>query len=168
MPEAAESSHLPGLERALPFHHKEWVFQRLGWAILTLFLIAAATGLLGPGGFSAGSTGPASFRVSFDRFGRRQADLEFRAACRPPAGNRTVRLAFSAACLRDAEIQWMRPQPDSSLAGEQGGLTCVFRRDPEAEEIEIAWSLKPQFSGSRACHIATEGASADFRQWIWP
>lgn len=168
MPEAAESSHLPGLDRALPFHHKEWIFQRLGWAALGLFLAAAAAGLLGPGGFSRTAAGPDSFRVSYDRFGRREADLGFAAACRPPAGGSTVRLAFSAGCLRAAEIQWMRPQPDSSLAGEGGGLTCVFRRDPNAGEIEIAWSLKPQFAGPRACRIASEGASADFRQWIWP
>ncbi|MBW8889426.1 MAG: hypothetical protein JF616_16845 [Fibrobacteres bacterium] len=168
MPDAAESSHLPGLERALPYHHKEWVFQRLGWALLALFLTAAGTGLLGPGGVFAGSSGPDAFRVSFDRFGRREAALGFTAACRPPAGGRTLRLAFSEACLRDAEIQWMRPQPDTSVAVEHGGLTYVFRRDPDAEEIEIAWSLKPQFAGTRACHIATEGAYADFRQWIWP
>jgi len=168
MPEAAERSHLPDLERALPFHRKEWVFQRLGWAALALFLAAAASGLLGPGGFSRTSAGRESFRVAYDRFGRREADLDFAAACRPPSGGRTVRLAFSAGCLCDAEVQWMRPQPDTSVAGEQGGLTYVFRRDPNADEVEIEWSLKPQFAGQRSCHLASEGASADFRQWIWP
>lgn len=168
MPEAAERSHLPDLERALPFHHKEWVFQRLGWVALVLFLTAAATGLLGPGGCFRAAAGRAPLRVSFDRFGRREAGLGFTAACRPPLGGHTVRLAFSAGCLRDAEVRWMRPEPDSSLAGEQGGLTYVFRRDPNAGEIEIAWSLKPRFAGPRVCHLASEGASADFRQWIWP
>jgi len=168
MPEAAERSHLPDLERALPFHHKEWIFQRLGWAALGLFLAAAACWLLGPGGFFRAAAGQNSFRVAYDRFGRREADLDFAAACRPPAGGSTVRLAFSAGCLHDAEIKWMRPQPDTSVAGEQGGITYIFRRDPGAGEIEIAWSLKPQFAGPRACHLASEGASADFRQWIWP
>lgn len=172
MPWAAERSHLPDLEGALPFYRKEWIFQRLGWAVLAFFLAAAALGLLGPGGFSRTDAGGPALRVAYDRFGRREADLDFTAACRPPAGERTIRLAFSPGCLRDAEIRWMRPQPDTSLAGEQGGLTYVFRRDPGAGEIEIKWSLKPAFAGPRACHIDSEGASAgasaDFRQWIWP
>jgi hypothetical protein len=168
MAKAAERSHLPDLERALPFHHKEWVFQRLGWAFLTLFLAAAAAGLLGPGGASRSSAGGPAFRIAYERFGRREADIDFYAACRPPAGAGTLRLAFSAECLRDAEIRWMRPEPDSSVAGEQGGITYVFRRDPGAREIGIEWSLKPEFAGPRSCHLASEGATADFRQWIWP
>jgi hypothetical protein len=171
MPWAAESSHLPDLERVLPFYRKEWIFQRLGWAALGLFLAAAALGLLGPGGLSRTESGGPALRVAYDRFGRREADLDFTAACRPPAGGRAIRLAFSPGCLRDAEIRWMRPRPDTSLAGEQGGLTCVFRRDPGAGEIEIKWSLKPSSPGPRACHLASEevsGASVDFRQWIWP
>lgn len=168
MPKAAERSHLQDLERALPFQRKEWIFQRLGWVVLGLFLCAAASGLLGPGGLSRSRAGGHAFEVAYDRFGRREADLGFAATCRPPAGGRTVRLAFSAECLRDAELRWMRPQPDTSMAGEQGGITYVFRRDPDAKEILIEWDLKPEFAGARSCRLASEGAQAGFRQWIWP
>jgi len=168
MPWAAERSHLPDLEGALPFYRKEWIFQRLGWAALVLFLGAAALGLLGPGLFSRAAAGGPSLRVAYDRFGRRESDLDFTVRYRPSPGEGTLRLAFSPACLRDSEIRWMRPHPDTSLAGEQGALICVFRRDPGAGEIEIEWSLKPAFAGPRACHLASAGASADFRQWIWP
>src|SRR4051812_32369978 len=168
MTQAAERSHLPDLERALPFHRKEWVFQRWGWAVMALFIVAAGSGLLGPGGFFRQSAGHDPLRVSFDRFGRREADLDFSAALRVPAGGNTLRLAFSADCLHDAEMQWMKPQPDTSVAGTRGGLIYVFRRDPNAGEIEIEWSLKPQHAGRRGCQIGFEGASAAFRQWIWP
>jgi hypothetical protein len=168
MPGSPDRSHLQDLEEGLPLRRKEWMFQRMGWAFLGLFLAAAALGLLGPGGFSRTAAGGPAFRIAYDRFGRREADLDFSAMCRPPAGGRTVRLAFSPECLRDTEIRWMRPEPDTSVAGEQGGLTYVFRRDPGASEIEIRWSLKPAFAGPRACHLGSEGASVDFHQWIWP
>jgi hypothetical protein len=168
MPKAAENSHLPGLERSLPFHRKEWIFQRMGWAALGLFLLAAALGLLGPGGLSRAQAGDAPFLVSYDRFGRREADLQYTARCRPPAGGPAFRLAFAADCLKDAEVRWIRQDPDSAVAGDQGGITYVFRKDPQAGEIEIEWSLKPEFAGPRACHMASEGAHADFAQWIWP
>jgi hypothetical protein len=168
MPKAAERSHLPDLERALPFHRKEWVFQRLGWAALALFLLAAASGLLGPGGLSRAETGDPALRVAYDRFGRREAELQFAATCRPPAGGHTLRLAFAAECVRDAELRWIRPEPESAVAGAQGGVTYVIRRDPQAGEIAVEWALKPEFAGRRSCRIASEGARAGFGQWIWP
>jgi hypothetical protein len=168
MPEAADRSHLPGLERPPASYRREWLFQRLGWAALGLFLLAAALGLLGPGGFFRAHAGSPAFLVSYERFGRREGDVQFAARCRPPAAGPTLRLAFAAGCLRDAEIRWLRQEPDSAVAGEQGGVTYVFRRDPRAGEIEIEWSLKPEFAGSRACLISSEGAQAGFRQWIWP
>ena len=61
-------------------------------------------------------------------------------------------------CLRDAEMRWIRQEPDSTVAGGQGGVTYVFRRDPGAAEIEVEWSLKPEFAGSRSCQLASEGA----------
>lgn len=168
MPEAADRARLPGLERSLSFHRKEWIFQRLGWAAMGLFLLAAALGLLGPGGLSRAQAGGPPLRVEYDRFGRREADLTFTARCRPPAGGHTLRLAFAAECLEDAEVRWVRQPPDSAVAGAEGGITYVFRRDPLANAIEIEWSLKPEFAGRRSCHLASEGAAADFAQWIWP
>lgn len=168
MPKAADRSHLPGLERPLASYRREWLFQRLGWVALGLFLLAAALGLLGPGGLSRARSGPPALLVSYDRFGRREADLPFTVRCRPPAGGHTLRLAFAADCLQDAEMRWIRQEPDSAVAGGQGGVTYVFRRDPGAAEVEVEWSLKPEFAGSRSCRLASEGAQARFRQWIWP
>jgi hypothetical protein len=168
MPKAADRSHLPGLERPEASYRKEWMFQRLGWAALGLFLLAAALGLLGPGGLSRAQAGGPALQVSYDRFGRREADLQFTALSRPPSGGHTLRLAFSAECLRDAEMRWIRQEPDSAVAGEQGGVTYVFRRDPAAAQVEVEWTLKPEFAGSRACQLASEGARAGFKQWIWP
>jgi hypothetical protein len=168
MPKAAHRSQLPGLERSLSFHRKEWIFQRLGWAALGVFLLAAALGLLGPGILSRAKAGGPAFLVSYDRFGRREADLQFSALCRPPAGGHTLRLAFAAECLKDAEVRWIRQAPDSAVAGAQGGITYVFRRDPNAREVEVEWSVKPEFAGPRACQLASEGAQAGFGQWIWP
>lgn len=162
------SPHLAKLEESLPFHRREWAFQRAGWALVGAFLIAAGLGLLGPGGLSRAAAGGPDFRIAYDRFGRREADLDFQATCRPSAAGTDLRLAFSAECLRDAEIRWMRPEPDSSVAAEDGGVAYVFRREPGAGRIVITWSAKPEFAGRRACRIATGGNEARFRQWIWP
>ena len=67
-------SRIPDLERLLPFHHKEWIFQRLGWAVMSLFLAAAAAGLLGPGGLSRASAGDSRARLAYANALRSQRD----------------------------------------------------------------------------------------------
>jgi hypothetical protein len=162
-------SQIPDLERLLPFHHKEWIFQRLGWAVMSLFLAAAAAGLLGPGGLSRASAGDSRARLAYDRIGRREADLDFALNVATGTGMRTLRVAFSEECLRDAEPEWMRPQPDTAVAGDQGGLTYVYARDPEADRIHVEWSLKPRFTGSRRCRItAGDAGPIEIKQFILP
>jgi hypothetical protein len=60
------------LEENLRFQQREWRVQRLGWWLLSLFVLAAALGLFGHGPLSRGRAGDRSapIRVQYERFVR--------------------------------------------------------------------------------------------------
>lgn len=166
------SPRTPGirvLEEALPFQRGEWAFERAGWIALTVFLLAAFTGLLGPGGLWRQRLEHGRLAVEYDRIGRRAADLPLDITWIPAAPGSGLDLALSEGCLDGTDLESVQPEPSSASAGERGGLGFSFRREASAREIRLRITLRPRRPGSHPCRVAAGGGdSVAFRQWILP
>ncbi len=100
------------IDEDLNFQQKEWRAQRIGIALLFIFVVGAALGLTGMGGpLSAGEAGRRDepVFVEFERFVRRNAMSTIRLHLHGTPG--PVRFWVSAPYFNHVRIESMAPQP---------------------------------------------------------
>lgn len=101
------------IEEDLHFQRKEWFFQRIGVALLFLFVLAALLGFTGMGGpmsrAEAGEPG-GSVRVEYARFVRRSGVSTVKLHLRTPPGE--VRFWIAAPYFEHTRIESVAPAPE--------------------------------------------------------
>ena len=152
-----------------PAHEeREWIVQRIGWAVMLLLAAAALAGLLGPGPLSdvaAGQIG-SPLRVEYERFVRYQAPGELRFYCRPE-GKDKFQLSFDRAFIEATEIKEISPEPlETSAHGEKYSYT--FRRTGGEEQLVTFRIEGDQFGKTKTEVQLEEGAKVELRQFYWP
>jgi hypothetical protein len=98
----------------------EWKVERVTWVIMGLVVLAALSGLLGPGPLSGAAAGEraAGLQVSYERFERSHSQTMIRIEVGPPA-------------IRDGAFQlW--------IGREYLDAVRVLRMDPEPDGSEVA------------------------------
>jgi hypothetical protein len=102
------------IDEDIAFQRKEWFAQRIGVALLTLFVFGALFGLTGVGGMlSYGEAGDpnGALHVEYERIVRRGAPATLTLHLRSSAPG-TVRFWVSAPYLQNVTIEGFVPQPD--------------------------------------------------------
>jgi hypothetical protein len=158
----------------LEFQRRSWWWQRVGWALMVLTLVAALLGLFGSGGLlaaaEAGGRGSALW-VEYNRFGRLDAEdttlrvhLEQGAA----SGGGLVRLWLSREYLEGVVIRTITPEPESVEAGPDR-FTYVFRASDPSRPVVLTFHLEPDRMGRLPGQIGLEGGQTiSFSQFIYP
>lgn len=120
------------------FQEKVWLFQRVGWGLLLLFLAVAAFGLTGPSPFTRVVEEKAGHRLEYPRFARQGTQFEMILA---PAIGQDI--FFSREILRKNEISTVMPLP---VRGESraGGMNFQFLNAGRGE-VHVDW--KPREAG---------------------
>jgi hypothetical protein len=161
-----------GLEisQDLPFQRREWRAQRMIWILLSILLVAAVAGLVGPGPLSLTSTGSAGLQVRYLRFGRWQAPQSLVVSA-SQAGSGPLRLSINRSYLDSMSVQQITPQPANvKLSGQ--AFIYTFATGTGASN-SITFDLQPTSMGLVHGTIALlaapgNGSDVNFRQLIYP
>lgn len=159
------------VDQDLDFERAVWVVQRVGWAAMTLVLVAALAGLLGPGpaSWTKAEAPDGDLVAEYHRFVRANGptDLEVslgRAAVR----DGRVRLWLDRAYLGGAEIERVTPEPESVEVGPDR-LVYVFAVSRGGQAARVSFALSPRTAGPWDARLGVEdGADLAFRQFVYP
>jgi hypothetical protein len=151
------------------FQQREWRLERIGWTLITLFLLAGLLGLLGPGPLSwatARSDG-GLVEVEYQRFTHWVADdtVEIRVA--PDAVEAgAFEVTLTGDWVEAADLQGITPQPSEQRSTPQGVVLQVPVEDPADAHVQL--SFRAQSVGRLHATVTAGGESARFTQLVWP
>lgn len=149
------------------FQRLEWRWQRLGWVVLTVFVVAGLLGLLGPGPLSstARTNGPVS--VEFDRVTHHEADDTVTFVFGPEAvEDGTITAELTGTWPSAVDVQGISPEPSAQRAV-PGGIVLEVEVE-EAGELEVSVNFRPQDHGSISADLTAAGHTVSFSQFVMP
>lgn len=166
------STELAGLEieEDLEAQRIIWLFERLGWAGLSLFVLAGLLGAFGGGSASQADARDMSGRltVRFERFARVDTPTTLEVRVTGAQQRDLLWLHLSKVYLDQARIDRIMPEPERILVAED---MVRFGFDPSqaGEHALIIINLTPtQFGQLRGSLALADGTVADFTQIIYP
>jgi hypothetical protein len=157
------SKHPPAIEQVAcntsPFQRREWIVQRIGWAVLALLLLAGALGVFGKGPLADQSLSNATARLDYERFVRRDADTRWTLTLHRTVAGSTAQIAIDATLASNFEIVSIHPTP-SSTALSAGRWVYSFDVR-ESGEVPVIFIVQPEKVGRHGGTI-TVGDAAPF------
>lgn len=152
------------IEEDLRFQRKEWVVQRIGMALLFLFVTAAALGLTGMGGpLSRGEAGVRTdpVFVEFARFTRRGTTTTLKVHLRTAPGE--IRFWISDLYFDHVRLVRVVPEPLSVTVAPGRYVYAIGSASPE---VTIAVDVEHEAVGNIEAAIGLEGGHAvRVNQW---
>lgn len=128
------------LDAQLKFHRTEWRVQRIGWAVVVMFLGCSIAGLFGNGPLShARADGPTG-RVEYERFVRNGSPTQI--IVTPSGGSLGIsRIEITAKYLEAVRVEHVTPEPTAvrikgqrlvyEFAAAEPGASVSFHIDPQ-------------------------------------
>jgi hypothetical protein len=149
------------------FHRREWVMQRIGWAILALLLLAACVGLLGNGPLARRHIAMAAGVLNVDRFVRRDANTEWKIATRLAASaTDKLEVRISSRFLERFRLAGITPEPRSQTASVD---SVVFSFAALAPREQIVFHVEPQRVGISEGEFQIGGSQpVTVKQFVYP
>jgi hypothetical protein len=147
------------------FQRREWMFQRLGWALLALITLAALAGLFGDGPLANASAGNGRLALDYERFTRSKAETEWRITLKGGEPGR-VAVAIDGALASEFKILAIHPEPVQTKVA---GLTHVYLFDVADRDSIVEFVVEPQRMGSHESSIRMNGSPPlRIRQFAYP
>ncbi|HKY20623.1 MAG TPA: hypothetical protein VJM31_05335 [Vicinamibacterales bacterium] len=118
------------IDEDLDFQRKEWLWQRIGIAMLILFVLVALLGLTGAGGpLSHGAAGDrgSPIHIEYERVVRRGARATMKLHLRSNAPG-AIQFWVSAPYVEHVKIETVLPQPDG-VSVDQSRQVYTIRSD---------------------------------------
>jgi hypothetical protein len=141
------------LDTQLKFHQREWHIQRIGWALVALFLICALSGLFGHGPLSRTHADSAAGRVEYERFVRYGLSTDL--VVTPTGSARGVnRVELDADYLEAFRIEHVTPEPASV---QLSGPRIVYEFASAAPGASISFHIRPQRLWRHASAVSIDG-----------
>lgn len=133
----AKGIELPDPE---PFIHRNWLFQRVGWAAMLLLVVAGLVGALGRGPLARSVLQTGGLRVEWDRVTRHGAtsriEVTLDEASLPDGAN--VQLFIDDALLEVVDIERVLPPPRQVVAmGDRLVSSVEIRRPPARLHLSV-------------------------------
>lgn len=172
MPREAREGRQAGLEidEDLPMQRQIWRFERVGWAALTLFVLAGLLGTFGGGTLSQAELSDASRRltVRFERFARADAPTKVEIRMVAAQQSPVLWIDLSKDYFDASSIDSIVPEPELTVVT---GNTIRFGFDPHKTGYGgmILITLKPaQIGRVRGSLGVVGGPTLKFTQIIYP
>ncbi len=161
-----------GLQIPVDFElqRRAWRFERIGWLVMGLVLLAAALGLFGRGLFSTATAVCPSGRLSIDypRAWRIQSPLTLTLRLDPAPSSPTVQLWIEDAFLARAALEQITPPPERVTLG-GGRLTYSFGVGPDPGPAVVEVRISPELPGPLPWRLGLAGEpGVRFSQFIHP
>jgi hypothetical protein len=162
-------SHAPDqldeLDSELQFHQREWRVQRIGWALLAVFVALALGGLFGNGPFSRAHADGAAGRIEYDRFVRYGLSTDLLVT---PTGSAqgVNRIQIDADYLEAFRVEHITPEP---AAVRIRGPHIVYEFASAAPRASISFHIRPQQLWRHTAAISIDGgAPLEISQLTYP
>ena len=156
------------IDQDIDFQQKSWVYQRVGWVIMAVIVVAALLGVFGGGGLLNGvSLGgdDAPLQVEYRPFNRVLSPTPLDLLVRSSGGADEVRVWLSTEYLEYVEVRSVSPEPER-VTTSSDRMIYTFRTDGDAV---ILFELQPQNIGVLSGQIGLEGGDTfSFQQVIYP
>lgn len=171
--ELDEGASHPGLELEddPDFQRRSWTFERIGWWVVALILLAATLGLFGRGPLSrAYVVAPDSpLALEYDRFGRLGSGSQVLIHLLPGSAREgEARVWIERSLLEGVEDLSLTPEPVEAGVGTGRAVYRFAVRDPEAP-VAVVVRYRPAGAGPLAGAIGLEGRGPiRLRQFIYP
>lgn len=152
------------IDEDLRFQQREWLFQRIGIAVLFAFVVSAVLGFTGGGGLmSHGEAGERGgpVHVEYERFVRRgaRATMKLNFHNDPPG---FIQFWISAPYLSEVAIESIAPLPQTVTVE---GSRHVYTIRAASPEVTVAIEMQHQTSGALEGEAGIVGGEAvTFRQ----
>jgi hypothetical protein len=155
----------------LPFQRREWLIERVAWAVMALLIAAALLGLFGTGPLSRTTAGDKAgpLWLEYERFARLLAPAPLRVHLGPGAErDGIVRVWIDRRYIDSLELQQVTPQPDSTEVGVER-LIFTFRRADGEGAAAITFNMRPSRVGILFGHVGlVNGPALSLQQFVYP
>ena len=142
---ARKDDFATGMLESMPFQRREWVIQRVGWALMALVLLAGMLGLFGRGPLGQRTSANAALQVEYEWLARRDSQTTWTLTpLRPPADGR-YRVALDANWARHFRFHSIQPEPVSAQL-EEGRWVYEFAAR-EMRDLPIIFHVEAQKMG---------------------
>jgi hypothetical protein len=139
------------INQDLDVQRKTWTVQRIGWGGMALIILTALAGVFGSGPLARTEVQDDSqtFRLSYDRFGRYEGEVD-----------QTYWTSHA--------VEHMTPEPLLSRVG-IGGFLYTFETHPPSTPAAIVFRLRPKYLGSLEGRIrVNDDGLLQFHQFMFP
>jgi hypothetical protein len=148
----------------MPFQRRQWMFERVSWAVMAIVLILATLGFAGPGPLShrSVSTSDGNLRVEYHRFIRYQTSYEVEIHLRQNGGQPSVSIARDY--LKEVEVQFINPQP-LAVSGDAEWITYTFA----GADVQAIFTFESQRFGPSKLKLKTgDQKTLELKQFVFP
>ena len=165
------SSLKASLDSELPFQRKQWLIERIGWAVMAVLILYALAGGLGGGGPLSSAEVVAvdgSARVRYEKFARQLTPNTVEISVTQPPDGRPAQLHVSGSYLTSMAVKSITPQPDATTVAENG-YVFVFKRASGAGVTKLHLQLEPlQIGSAKGWLIINNGEKLAINQFVFP
>ena len=175
MPRATDNDEATAglqVDQDLAYQRRQWVAERVGWALMLLIVLAALAGLLGPGPLNdaeAGQPGDPLY-VQYHRFPRHASPgqlMKLHLGPQATAGG-DVRVWVGREYLDGFRVEKVVPEPERVEAGPDR-LVYVFRLHEPGKGVVVRFLMEPDAFGRQHARVGLVGGpELSFGQFVYP
>jgi hypothetical protein len=144
-------------------HRREWLGERVGWAILAAILLCGLLGLLGSAGPLNGTEAHAgALTLSHPRFLRHHAPATIR--LQAAATGPETEVAFTRSAVEDVVFEQITPEPRSQRT-EGDRVIYAFAT---VDRLEASFQLRPDGYGRRRGTVTVGADSVPLGYFVYP
>lgn len=149
------------------FQRREWRMERIGWALVTLFVLAGLVGLLGTGPLSSATATSGAVSVEYHRVAHYEADDSVTLIFAPAAVEAgAVTATLTGEWPGAVDIQGISPEPSEQLLV-PGGLVLELPVE-RSGELEVSITFRAQELGSQQAELSVGSDTVRFSQLVLP
>lgn len=155
------------IEEDIAYQRRFHVFQRVSWIVMALVLIAAFTGILGPGltGPRSITSADSALEATYERTTNYQKDSMMSITVSDAAPG-SVSIWMNRDLLDNIHIKQIIPEPERVMAA-PGRVYFEFIQS-QAGELEISFYFQPMKTGRLQAQAGHSDSELAFDQFIFP
>lgn len=153
-----------GIEEDIDLHIAGWIVQRIGWGLMLLFLILAATGFFGDGAASVEELVSGETSLSFEKYTRRENDTELEIIA--SSQNGSIRIGLSPEFNQTFRIERMVPDPRHQ-GTDNGRIVLDFAASGRAQ-ITLFLKVRKHETGKARSIVTVNDHPFILSQFIYP
>jgi hypothetical protein len=154
------------IEEDPAFERRSWIAERIGWALMALFILLGLLGFFGSGPASSRSAGsPGTLRLEYERFVRNEAPTSLRVNTKPENG--VGRVIVGREYLDRVKIEKIVPEP-ARVVSMNGFVIYEFAVKGDGA-VSVKFDLVTRALGELPGTVASDDVNrVSFRQFVYP